>query len=58
MRTIKAAYKKIANAVRPVLLSIVALFLAGVITTVFPFDLHTVPRSIPARSLDVCGLGR
>ena len=35
MSTIKAAYKKIANAVRPVLLSMVALFLAGIVTTVF-----------------------
>ena len=35
MSTIKAAYKKIANAVRPVLLSMLAIFLAGIFTKVF-----------------------
>jgi len=35
MSTIKALFKKIANAVRPVLLSMLALFLAGIVTTVF-----------------------
>lgn len=35
MSAIKALFKKIANAARPVLLSMLALFLAGIVTTVF-----------------------